>query len=294
MSNLAVIYYTYHHDSEPWKDLAYPVVLSIATTRAACSEAGIYLIDASDQENNWSHWPNLLNFQVIRKQAYLKERNVSFQTTLQANRTSDHAIKLVSRVLDIYELSQSVTEQVVMCCDSDVFWVEPILPLECDLNKFCCNRNSGIWYFDRTSSMAWEFFNAWRHVLLLGTQDAKLRKQVETFNAHNTFMCESALRYVLNMPYFKQMTSEIERTENFVLNDKSAVNFKKGVKNVHLMWGKWGKNRGQAAKMFKEVKKNILKVMSLTDLDTLIPGDMKEESLFNVAVFKKLRARIGA
>lgn len=127
-----------HDEQEPYKNVRTPVVLSIATLRAT-SQIPITVLDMTERETDWDHFPDTLNFKVIRKQ---------FSLTSDANHVKGY--KHLSRIFDVHDWAlENNIKSTVVYCDSDVFFLKDPFPLQAQNSHFCWDGwNTGFFYFN--------------------------------------------------------------------------------------------------------------------------------------------------
>jgi hypothetical protein len=118
MNDFAIIYHWWSDNDAPVvNNLSDPVIFSIIGVRHFHKDIPIYVLDVSQTDKEWQNYPDLLNFEVIKRPAPLKKlKSLKLQP-------------VASRIWDINWLSNRIAENKIIFCDSDVFWTNPIFPL---------------------------------------------------------------------------------------------------------------------------------------------------------------------
>lgn len=134
-------------EPEPFANLRTPVVASISTLRGV-SDVPIVVLDASDHEVNWGHFPEKLNFEVVK-----------IKLKLQKYKSLINGYRHLSRIFDLNNLFKKENKDIIYV-DSDVFFFQNPFPLNCKTEKFCWNFwNTGFFYFNTQSVFYEEFFD---------------------------------------------------------------------------------------------------------------------------------------
>ncbi len=130
-------YHWWSHPNEPppYANLRTPILPSIATLRGV-SDVDIIVLDLSERENDWAHFPDKLGFRVQRcGYALAKYKQIKNRQQL-------------SRILDVHR----EVESAMLYVDSDVFFFRNPLPFACNPQRFCYNGcNTGVFYYNPSS-----------------------------------------------------------------------------------------------------------------------------------------------
>lgn len=145
-----------------------PIIQSIATLRAVDSEIPIKVLCPKTNQN-WSEFPEVLNFEVIKKEFYLQ------------NYKHKKGWELLSRLFDLYRIPKEQNEE-VFYCDSDVFWLKSPWPLKCNPSKFCFDGyNSGLFYYKHESPEVERFFELFEAYTIGSLNNSEIDKLMKTY-----------------------------------------------------------------------------------------------------------------
>lgn len=259
MNEICAYYHWWSYDGEiePHKNLSTPIVLSIATLRAV-SDIPIIVIDLSEKDMDWKDYPKKLNFEVIRKNFYLKK----YKSKIKGYRH-------LSRIFDLQEHYIKNTD--VMYIDSDVFFFKNPLPLKESTDKFCWDLwNTGFFYYNPEKNI--EFFDVFKHYTMSAIYSGDIRnlfKKYVNYDSSCYGVCdEMVLGYMreFNSEFFNKIQVEEHATFFNLFDAKSP-------KMLHLNWfmisnpiNQSSNARGLACLYAEEFYENICKVLTKEDL----------------------------
>lgn len=156
-SKLHACYHWWSHPNEPitYANLRTPIIASIATLRAV-SDIPIVVFDMSSRENDWGHFQDKLNFQVIR---------AKFRLSKYKNLVDGW--QYLSRIYDLshYVEANGLPCDTIMYVDSDVFWLRDPEPLNASAERFVFDGwNTGFFYYDlysRSNEIWYDIFDSY-------------------------------------------------------------------------------------------------------------------------------------
>lgn len=291
--------YHYWNDgvSEVWEDMKNPILVSIAILRGHDAEIPIYVIDASEKPKFWSVFPDLLNFRVIAQKPKIPLRNTA-DLQLYSGISGVKNFKLLSRPFDIEAISWKIREDVLVHLESDIYWLQPPLPLQRNpVEHFHFNfYNSGFWYYNKRSPVSQEFFQWWKHHILLAVCNQEHRELVVRDYPWRHFQDEAVLHYCaikykvnysiadnLNLIYKKELPFE----ENFGF-----------AKNLHFIGQEFPANRGLIGLFIDRFWAPISKSLEPRDLAQIFGTDyskyagkytMDDLKYINFALYRRYR-----
>lgn len=261
-----------YSDVKPYQDLRNPIIASIATLRAHNKDLPINVIDVSDQHKDWGDFPKILNFQVIKSKPKID---------LRLHKSS----KLCSRVWDVWEFAQQSKYDNFLFTDSDIFWLKDPFPLtQChdgNIDKFYCNSNTGVWYFNKNSQITSEVFRLWKFIIsrvLINDEDfwKELCEKVPSAIDGRPFQDEVAFGYLITQ--YPELYKSIDFDENYaiyrLLNDDPLLDH---VKCLHGLASVLGSKRGLICLILKELKSSIKKIFTKEQIKTVFDGEYWEQ-----------------
>jgi hypothetical protein len=167
----AVVYHIWGEEGspDPGTNLNVPVIPSIATLRNVNPTIPIYVLDGSQRSQHWGRLPLHLGFKVIPIQFFL-------------NRYRDRkGWKHLSRLFDLHRVD--IPEDVLLYCDTDVFWAADPLPLHGDPSLFCFDKfNTGFFYYDKRAPLVQQFFEIFEAYAVTALNDEIFRIVQRQFN----------------------------------------------------------------------------------------------------------------
>lgn len=280
--NSNLIYY-YYKDAEEslkaFKDLANPVVLSIATFRKWNKTTMIHVLDSSRIPQDWGDWPERLQFRVYR---YDQLGNETFK-----NGRDKFCYGMLSKPSVIF---RHVRENIqhhstVIVCDSDVFFVQNPFPLAVDHTRgICCSlENVGYWYFmnggyDGEMNDAHKILELWSGLCAGAFINPHFKARLaERCKWDETIVQEEAVFWYLQKVCPDLLIKDIPYTENFWFDWPGEVYDTRKVKNLHYrVWRTHGKmkrsERGKLCLHVKELRKILLDMLSPPEIHELYDG----------------------
>ena len=263
-TNAAIIYIyrNWFHQTPTYKHLEIPIIPSIASFRAFDNTTPIYVIDTSEGDNEWLHYPEKLSFQVIKKQHAFRH------VDKVADEVKDMKVfwSLLSKPLDIYDLVSTLDHEVYVVADADVFFVQPLFPLLEDPNKhFVCGTNTGMFYFHKNKPATAQVFETWSSLCALSMLHPRIRRKVRQPH-HPTVQEECVYCYMLACHSERLHLKPIPIYENFIgPYDKT---FNHGMIKVLHMAGYFGRpRRGMVGICIKEIRCNIEQVLTKQEME---------------------------
>lgn len=204
----AVIYHWwgYKTDAPPIANLRSPIITSIATLRGVNANIPIYVIDVSNDKQDWMDYPRHLNFTVIEQPAFLK-KNYSHRVGYQN----------LSRLFDINRVQYDFPEDVLIYCDSDVFFLKDPLPLHQNSDLFCFNKyNSGFYYYNKQSENCKKFFEIFEAYALTALNDESFRYITKQFDdPKDYFVLDETLMYYMYVKH-RDLFGVVDAQEHFI------------------------------------------------------------------------------
>lgn len=256
--NFALIYHYWNDtkDCEVWRDLANPIIPSIATFRANNVQVPIYVLDISRKRNDWSYFPFKLKFEVVRREPSLGHGGKNGLNSAQ--------IKLCSRAFDVPLLAQEIDADHYAFSDCDILWYRDMLPFPAPVDGFYCNqKNNGFYYWNRGSGSASSFFASWGNACKSGIEDARFRQEIMTHYYASVFNDEAAYCYVKSVN--PDLIKDLSTFDNWA-GVRPDAEILKNTKNVHLCQTNYGKRRGLIALIVREFYDKMKFNLSDSDL----------------------------
>jgi hypothetical protein len=264
-------------EPEPFANLRTPVVASISTLRGV-SDVPIVVLDASDHDVNWGHFPEKLNFEVVK-----------IKLKLQKYKSLVEGYNILSRIFDLNEYFKNENHDVIYC-DTDTFFFRDPFPLFCKTDRFCWNYwNAGFFYFNPSSDVYKEFFDVYDSYTRAAIHSEEIRKIIKKhihYEAWYGVWEEMILKYMerdhINLfneiPIEEHTTSQTLHRANF---DSVKVFHANGSIMEHPLSGE-RHSRGLIGIMMQEFYQNMIKVLDEEDLK-LMYGEQA------LSFFKKMR-----
>lgn len=211
--NEAVVYHWwgYPSDAPPISNLRSPIMASIATLRGVNPSIPIYVIDISDHEQNWMHYPELLNFKVICQKPFLENYN------------DCEGYRNLSRLFDITRLD--IPEETIIYVDSDVFFIQNPVPLMNSPKKFCFNKfNSGYYYFNKNSKDFLKFNEIFEAYVITALNDENFRCITKQFGScSDYFVLDETMMHYMYIKH-KELFNVMQPTEHFTIGSYEYKN----------------------------------------------------------------------
>jgi hypothetical protein len=167
-------------DSPPYSNLRVPIIVSIATLRAV--NPSIPILVLTDEERDWKHFPEKLNFEVRRIEFTLKHKNIK-------------GCRHLSRIFDLQQFPDNPN---IMYVDSDVFWFRDPLPLSQSLDKFCFNGwNTGFFYYNRNLNLKFfDIFSAYAKAAIYSEDVRKVMRKYVGYDSWHVVWDEMITTYM--------------------------------------------------------------------------------------------------
>jgi len=200
--NPAIVYHWwgYPSDAPPIANLRSPIMASIGTLRGVNPTVPIYVIDVSDEEQDWMNYPEQLGFRVIQKPPYLKKYK------------DKEGYRNLSRQFDLARMH--IQEDDIIYVDSDVFFIQNPIPLEQPTSRFCFNKyNSGFYYFNLISAEFKEFQEVFEAYIITALNDENFRCITKQFGSCNDyFVLDETMMYYMYVkhPHFFNIVQPVE------------------------------------------------------------------------------------
>jgi len=265
--NQALIYYYFNEfGTTAYDNMENPVVLSIATFRKFDTTTPIHVIDVSDQEQEWLHFPKKLDFEVFRQPHALKHcENVVYmpeETRLNLGR--------LAKPLDVFELSLYCNQEMIMVCDADVLFTKDPFPLTSDFSKHFCFGN-GLYYFEKSSLNTERIFEIWCGLCVAAAINPLIQRRIiqsKAYSKHDASLNEKTCwRYLQHKhTYSVEELSVYEDFSVFDLGNKTHDTEK--IKCLHFPRNQFRRSLKEKAKLairFEEVKTQLLSVLGEED-----------------------------
>jgi len=268
---------------KPYQDMANPVVLSIAVLREHNKSVPVTVLDLSQRDTeDWGVFPELLNFKVVKWNPLL-------------NLSLPKSSKLCSRVWDVWAYAHQIGYNKILFTDSDIFWLKNPLPLNeqednGDITKFYCSSNTGVWYFDKTTSVSKEVFSIWKNIIarvIIGDIEFfdELRDKVPTAN-DRCFQDEVAFGYLILQ--YPELYNPVGYEENYVVYRLRSDNGDlSSIKCLHGLGAVLGNKRGRICLVLKELKDAVERVLTI-DHCKMIYGDTDYKDVLSIFDIKKI------
>ena len=260
-------YWSVEGDANTYQNLRSPILLSIATLRATNPLIPIVVLQEHQCQNNWSHFPEKLNFRV---------QPIEF--TLEKHHGDKPGWKHLSRIFDLERYAEHDT---VIYSDVDVFWLRDILPLRCDPQKFCFNgNNTGHFYYCQSSDTVQQFFEVFKAFTISALHDETIRDLMKkhAYDAWYYVFDEMIATYMYNEKH-KHLFSTMTANDHACIRNIHMVDFSL-IKMLHcnglLVANDYSKIpcekkhcRGLCCLLFKELYDLICKVLNEKDLSSI-------------------------
>jgi hypothetical protein len=232
-NNIKLFFYYFNlKNNLAYKDLSNPILFSIATFRKWNKKNKIYVLDVSPIHMNWGDFPDILNFEVIRKPLAIKN-NTHNETNSVGGGVKNY---LLLKPKKIYEAIKEKTNlgNCVMVSDADVFFIKNPIPLEANYKEnFCIHKkNTGFYYFQNGKKNIEQTFRLWLETCEIAINNLSLQNDIKKITKKDFIQEETVWEYIRkikNVSY--QEISDYENFWfNFIYNDKFDLS---KVKNIH-------------------------------------------------------------
>lgn len=269
-------YHWWSHPDEPdpFANLRTPILLSIATLRSV-SDMPIIVLDLSERSNNWSHFPEKLNFQIHRIKASLK----GYHDLIAG-------WQFLSRIHDLKEWHQRLHPErpTVMYVDSDVFWFKDPEPLACDTDGFCFDGyNTGLFYYSPQSHSNQLFHDRFETYVKAAIFSPSIRQSfVECIGYDSWYGVWDEMILSFMLTQHKDLFRIIPREEHLAARNDLPKDTSR-IKMLHCNGmmvsdplGETNHCRGLTCLVVKEFYDNIRKVFNQSDLDLIFTKQQQE------------------
>jgi hypothetical protein len=301
-----VLYHWWGQGGKVAQNMAFPVILSIATLRAHNKDIPIVVMDLSDSAQDWEDYPNKLNFKVEKLDPFLRidVERYGFKSTPWpgTGETESKPINLhmMSRPFDYWKCGERQPQNKVLGCDSDIFWLKNPLPLIEEKNgfipKFVVDGNLGLFYFDKRSDKAQATGKLWMALCLQALYDPSFRKELIEVTPHYPIIIDEM---AMNWAIEKKITlpTPTPRYENFHISgfrSYGSINeIETKVKNAHCLYSITGPHRGRFCQVVKEFYDALSSMLSEEDLKDIF-GDNYNCEKWSIIDFHKSNDKNGA
>lgn len=273
MQQALVYYYFNDFGTTAYDDLQQPVVLSIASFRNFDKTTPIYVIDVSDQEQEWLDFPKKLDFTLFRNVHALKH----CENVVQIPERHPISLTRLSKPIDIFELTLYCNQETIVVCDADVLFSNNLWPLQGDFSRNFC-YSDGLFYFDKSSLNTEKIFEAWGNMCMAAAINPLMQRRVlESSPYKYSLLDDRACWSYLS----KRMCHSIEKVsiyENFPLFSLLETKYDtEKIKGFHLMHHRDRCNikreeRGKLALHFMEIRRHIVNTLVEEDFKAIFKG----------------------
>jgi hypothetical protein len=252
------VYHWWSLPNEPpvYKNLRTPIIGSIASLRSV-SDVSIVVLDISDVDTDWGHFPEKLKFEVIKYEPILRR----YSHLLDGWRH-------LSRIPDLHKWAQSD----VMYVDSDVFFFRDPFPLACSTEKFCWDGwNTGFFYFNPKAEMYQRFYSIFECHCLSAIHSENIRKLMKPHVGYDSWYGvwdEMLLAFIKNEhnELFNYLPVEEHTTARILKDCDNPKVFHANGSMVTNPLTQEKHARGLIPLIMEEFYQNIKEVLSVEDL----------------------------
>ena len=199
------------HD-KPYQNMSAPILLSIATLRACNPSIPIFVLDGTktNRSLDWAHFKEKLRFKTIPIQFVLDEKLVA-------------GAKHLSR---LYDLEQYSFANLMIYCDSDVFWLKDPLPVD-RTSGFCFDgHNTGYFYYHLHDCLDTDFFRRFRAYSDAAIFSENIRAEMKKFVGYDAWYGVWDEMILCFMKHeHPGLFSIVSKNENFSIRDAKHHNF---------------------------------------------------------------------
>lgn len=218
-----------------------PLMHSIACLKAH-GDYKVYVLDCSPHNNDWHTWEAYLGFQTIKHSCRMN--HASIKNLLVSNQTRA-VLQVISRPWDIFDFANTINEQCIVHCDTDLFWISQPFPFEGNPEKLCCSWNTGLFYFNKQSDKVKKAVELWKAYISLAMTDKSFYNTlVNKFNDYQSLHLqeEMVFRYIQDALVELGLSEKLSEAENFslCLENKKVIpyNYEPNfIKAIHLRNG---------------------------------------------------------
>lgn len=300
-----VLYHWWGQGGKVAQNMAFPIILSIATLRAHNKDIPIVVMDLSEGIQDWEDYPNKLNFKVERLSTFLRidVQKYGFESTNWhgVGKTESKPIDLhmMSRPFDYWKCGERQPQNKILGCDSDIFWLKNPLPLIKEENEFISqfvvDGNLGLFYYDKRSSKAQATGKLWMALCLQAIYDPSFRRELVDVTPHYPNIIDEM---VMNWAISENiaMPTPTPMYENFHISGFrsfiSEEEIKTKVKNVHCLYSITGPERGRFCQVVNELYDALASVLSDEDLEDIF-GDNYNCEKWSILDFRRDKDKDG-
>lgn len=258
-------WWSYPGEPPPYQNLRTPIIASLATLRGV-SDVPIVVHDISDQQVDWGHFPEKLNFKVRRLKGSLRNNHGDIEGWRHLSRLFD---------LNAHAEMENLISQ-VMYVDCDVFWLRDPFPLATNSGKFCFDGwNSGFfYYYPQECELFFDIFKAYTMSAIYSEDVRAMLRSYIGYDAWYGVWDEMTLSYMTKK--HPHLFERIPVEEHATLKNISSANPDK-IKMFHSngtmmqnefkqIGGQKDHSRGLLCLVVKEFYDTIRKVLSEDDL----------------------------
>jgi hypothetical protein len=236
-------------------DKANPVILSAASVRSHNFDIPIYIIDTSKHERTMSEWgvtASQIRIKIIKRNPHLHHAMSFIDPAL-------YDLRLLSRVFDVESAMRDVPEDNVIFLDSDIFCLQPLLPLRTVKTKileyFYSNSNNGVWIYNKQSRSCLDVFEGWKNLICRSILDPDSKFYIHSKNPYyGSPRLNDEVVYRTLCERFPGNMRPTHFTENYLFHwlsiDPRTVT--EQIKMLHCLGFLTTTNRAKLFKLFKE------------------------------------------
>jgi hypothetical protein len=268
-----VIYYYFSDKCQKVsKDFKNPVIQSIASLRNWNKDVKISVLDVSECEVDWELYHHHFNFYVHKLTHPLK----NLENTLVSVDGASIFSKRLSRPIALYEYASYVNEDLIISCDSNLFWLKDPFPLGADhFSKLCATYNSGLWYYNKRVTKCHDFMHTWNSLCSFVMTNYLMCDRVHKTIGRNSIDESCCLNFVQYR--FPELYSLLPLEENcsfaHVLNENVNVHKLKGLHISSSSLKYCGNEKALACVYIKELREIMERMFGLDDMRSIF-GDL--------------------
>jgi hypothetical protein len=170
-----------------------------------------------------------------------------------------------SRQFDIEWLSPRIPEDVLISVESDFMWMKDLPPIEEPVDRFFFNfYNSGFYYYNKNDEIAEKFRTWWKHYILMGLSNMKIREKLMSKYEWPYFQDECVMVWIVKTQ--GGMCADVPNCNVLYDPKKKWETTYKDAVNLHFIGSFFPKNR---ALLYLLVKEFWAVTSSALDVDQL-------------------------
>jgi hypothetical protein len=215
----------------------------------------IYIVDTSSYERTISDWgvtASQLRVKIIKRTPHL-----SHAMPYTAGAVYD--LRLLSRVFDVELAMRDVPEDNVIFLDSDIFCLQPLIPLRSVktqlIEHFYSNDNNGVWLYNKNSRSSEDVFEGWKNLVCRSILDPEAKLEIHQRNPnYGSPRLNDEIVYRTLCQKFPGDMRPTDYTENYLFHWLSIdpKNITSNIKLLHCLGFLTTTNRAKLFKLFKE------------------------------------------